>query len=167
MAALVHIAAGFASKPLSRKVPVWVLIIATEVLDILAIIFALIGIEKTGYIPWSHGLAMSLAWSIAFGALAIWIFRNYRVGIFIGCLVFSHWLIDFVTHPMGAVFGGRPIEPDLPLLFGGSPKVGLGLYNYSIVLAYIIEYGTIVIGIGVYAIHTLNQRRIRKAERIA
>ncbi len=64
MAALVHIAAGFASKPLSRKVPVWVLIAATEMLDILAIAFALVGIEKAGYIPWSHGLVMALAWAL-------------------------------------------------------------------------------------------------------
>jgi hypothetical protein len=165
MAALVHVAAGFASKPLSPKVPVWVMIVATELLDLLAVVLTLLGIEHTGYIPWSHGLAMSLAWSVAFGALSAWIFRSHRAGVLIGCLVFSHWIIDFITHPMGAVFGGRPAEPDLPLLFGGSPMVGLGLYNYSIVLAYIIEYGTIALGIGMYVIYTIRQRRARKAER--
>ena len=166
MAALVHIAVGFASKPLSRKKPVWVLIIAAELLDIFAILFALFGIERTGYAPWTHGLLMSLAWSVAFGALSIWIFRNYRIGLFLGGLVFSHWIIDFITHPMGAVFGGHPSEPDLPLLFGGSRNVGLGLYNYSIVVAYAIEYGTIAIGIAVYVLYTLRQRRIRKAEEL-
>ena len=51
MAALVHLAVGFASKPLSRKVPVLVLIVAAELLDIFAILFALIGIERTGLRP--------------------------------------------------------------------------------------------------------------------
>ncbi len=132
MAALVHVAVGFSVKPLSREVPVWVMIIAAEVLDISAILFGLIGVEKTGNAPWTHGLVMSLVWSIGCGALSVWIFRNYRIGILLGSLVFSHWIIDFITHPMGAVFGGHPMEPDLPLLFAGSPKVGLGLYNYGI-----------------------------------
>ena len=65
---------------------------------------------------------------------------------------------------MGAVFGGHPIEPDLPLRFASSPNVGLGLYNYSITTAYIVEYGTIAIGIGVYVFYTLRQRRKAKAE---
>ena len=164
MAALVHVAVGVAFRPLSRKVPVWVLIVATEVLDLMALLLGLIGIERAGYIPWSHGLAMSVVWSVAFGALSIWIFRNYRTGLLIGLLVFSHWLIDLITHPMGAVFGGHPSAPDLPLLFGGSPMVGLGLYNYSIVLAYIVEYGTTALGIGVYILYVLKRRRMRKAQ---
>ena len=93
MAALVHVAVGFAAKPLSPKVPVWVMIIAAEVLDIFAILFGLIGVEKAGNNPWTHGLGMSLAWSIGSGALSIWIFRNYRIGIVLGSLVFSHWAI--------------------------------------------------------------------------
>ena len=56
MAALVHVAVGFAAKPLSPKVPVWVMIIAAEVLDIFAILFGLIGVEKAGNNPWTHGL---------------------------------------------------------------------------------------------------------------
>jgi hypothetical protein len=140
------------------------MIIAAEVLDILAILFGLIGVETTGNFPWSHGLVMSIVWSLVFGVVSVWIFRNYRIGIFLGCLVFSHWVIDFITHPMGAVFGGHPAAPDLPLLFGGSQKVGLGLYNYSIVVAYAIEYGTIAIGIAVYVLYTLRQRYKAKNE---
>jgi len=164
MAALVHVAVGFAAKPLSRKVPVWVLIIAAEALDIFAILFGLIGIEKLGNNPWTHGLVMSLAWSIGCAVLSVLTFRNYRIGMLLGALVFSHWAIDFITHPMGAVFGGHPTEPDLPLLFAGSRNVGLGLYNYSAITAYIVEYGTIAMGIGVYVFYTLRQRRKAKAE---
>jgi len=164
MAALVHIAAGFASRPLSRKVPVWFLIIAAETLDILALLFWLLGVEKTGYFPWSHGLLMSAASSLAFGALSAAIFKSYRAGILAGLIVFSHWVIDFITHPMGAVFGGKPAQPDLPLLLGGSPMVGLGLYNHSIVVAYAVEYGSMAIGIGVYVLFLIRQRSRRRAD---
>jgi len=162
MAALVHIAAGFAAKPFSRKVPVWVLILAAEILDIFAVLFGFVGIEKPGYYPWTHGLVMSLAWSVAFGAAALAISRSYRVGLSVGGLVFSHWVIDFITHPMGAVFGGKPTEADLPLLFDGSRHVGLGLYNHSIVMAYAVEYASIAIGITVYVLYAIRQRRLGK-----
>jgi hypothetical protein len=163
MAALVHIAAGFASKPLSSKVPVWVMIVAAEMLDIFAILFGYLGIEKAGYIPWSHGLAMSVVWAVAFGILSFWIVRNYRIGILIGGLVLSHWVIDFITHPMGVV-AGQSAVPDLPLLFGKSRCVGLGLYNHSIAVAYAVEFGTTAIGIAVYVLFTLRKRRIRRAK---
>ena len=142
----------------------WLLIIAAEVLDIFAIVFALLGIERIGYAPWTHGLAMSLAWSVAFGTVSALILRSYRSGLFLGGVVFSHWIIDFITHPMGAVFGGHPSNPDLPLLFGGSQNVGLGLYNYSIVVAYAVEYASIAVGIAVYALYTVRQKRKSKAE---
>ncbi len=63
----------------------------------------------------------------------------------IGLAVFSHWLLDFVTHPM---FGG---PPDLPLLFEGSPKVGLGLYSAAgSTFTMAFELGLIVLGFAVY-----------------
>ncbi len=163
MAALVHIAAGFAARPLSRKVPVWVLIIAAEILDIFAILFGFVGIERPGYYPWTHGLVMSLAWSVSVGALALLIFRTWSAGLMVGGLVFSHWVIDFITHPMGAVYGGTPMPPDLPLAFGGSRTVGLGLYNHSIVAAYVVEYAFTAIGLAVWVIFLVRQRRLRKA----
>ena len=163
MAALAHVAVGFASRPSSRKVPVGILILAAEFLDILAIAFVILGIEKTGYIPWSHGLFMSAVWSVIVATSASLIYRSYRAGLYVGSLVFSHWLIDFVTHPMGAVFGGRPLPPDLPLLLAGSPQVGLGLYNYSLIAAYAIEYGTLAVGVVIYVVHTVNNRRTRQA----
>jgi hypothetical protein len=46
--------------------------------------------------------------------------------LIIGALVLSHWVLDFISHPMGM---GKELPPDLPLLFGNSTRVGLGLYN--------------------------------------
>lgn len=158
MAALAHISIGFVSRLLSKKVPVGILILATEFIDILAIAFAIIGIEKTGSISWSHGLFMSAIWSVVMVIIASLIYRSYRTGLFVGSLVFSHWLMDFITHPMGAVFGGHPLPPDLPLLFDGSLKVGLGLYNHSLVQAYAIEFGSLIVGVVIYIVYTINNR---------
>jgi len=159
MAALAHIAVGFAARPLSKKVPVGILILATMFLDLLAIAFALIGIEKTGSIYWSHGLFMSVIWSVMMAIVASLIYRSYRSGLFVAFLVFSHWILDFITHPMGAVSGGKPLPPDLPLLFAGSRQVGLGLYNHSLVQAYAIEYGSLIVGVAIYIVYTVNNRR--------
>lgn len=40
-----HCAIGVAARPLAPRVPVWVLLIATLLLDILATVFMFIGIE--------------------------------------------------------------------------------------------------------------------------
>jgi hypothetical protein len=88
---------------LSKKVPVGLLIVATEFLDILALWLSIVGLEKDGFAPWSHGLFMAGVWSVLMGILGWLIYRSYRAGLLLGSLVFSHWLIDLMTHPMGAV----------------------------------------------------------------
>jgi hypothetical protein len=155
-----HIGAGLAAKQVAPKVPVIILVLAAEVTDILCGIFMLAGIEKGSSnpalvsIPWSHGLFMSVIWSILAVAAGVLIYRNYRSGVVIGLLVFGHWALDFISHPMGI---GNHI-PDIPLLFEGSPKVGLGLYNS---LAGILsgELGLLVLGILIYI------RTVKSSER--
>jgi len=53
-------------------------------------------------------------------------------------VIVSHWVLVFLSHPIPfPSFSwrstqwtyGHPLPPDLPLLFAGWPKVGLGLYN--------------------------------------
>jgi hypothetical protein len=153
-----HIGAGLAAKQVAPKVPVIILVLAAEVIDILCGIFMLAGIEKGatvlayGSIPWSHGLFMSAIWTILAVLAGVLIYRNYRSGVVIGLLVFGHWALDFISHPMGI---GNHI-PDLPLLFEGSTKVGLGLYN-SLVGILSGELGLLILGILIYmrAVKTL------------
>lgn len=70
--------------------------------------------------PYSHSLVMLLVWSGLF-ALAYRAIRGWRpVSItIVGALVFSHFVLDFITH-----------RPDLPLTLTGAERVGLGLWNY-------------------------------------
>jgi len=142
---------------MAQKVPLGVLFLATVILDVLAIAFTFAGIEGvTTGIPWSHGLFISVIWSVSATLLAARVYRDYRAGVVIGLLVFSHWVLDFISHPIPfSTFSwrswhwsyGHPLLSDLPLLFGGSPKVGLGLYNsISAVEATALELGMFVLG---------------------
>ena len=98
---------------------------------------------------------MSVIWSVLAALLAGRIYHDKRSGIIIGLLVFSHWVIDFITHPMGAIFGGTPLPPDLPLFFNSSHKVGLGLYNHSITIAIATDIGMLLLGIGIYVFYRI------------
>jgi hypothetical protein len=170
MGPLGHCALGLAAKPMAPQVPIGVLLLATEILDIFATAFVYAGIEggtATGN-PWSHGLFMSVVWSLVAALLVARIYRSNRAGTIVGLLVFSHWVLDFVSHPIPfPSFSwrtwqwsyGNPLPPDLPLLFGGSPRVGLGLYNsISAVEATVLELGMFLLGATVYVTCILKER---------
>lgn len=138
-----HFAIAFAVKPAVPKVPLWLLLLATEVLDLLAFGFMALAIERVSpdpWYPWSHGLSMAVIWSILSGVIVYPFFRNNRMSLVIGSLVFSHWVLDFISH-----------GPDLPLLFKGSTLVGLGLES-SIGIGIIMEFGMLAGGVAVYLV---------------
>jgi hypothetical protein len=144
-----HIGIGLAAKRVAPKVSLGVLLTAAVALDLLIGVFLLPGINRMGNelaMDLTHGLFMSAVLSIAAFAVASLVSRDIRMGIVIGLLVFSHWILDFLSHPMGM---GKPLPPDLPLFFGGSPKVGLGLYN-SMVAALVTELAMLAVGIVLY-----------------
>ncbi len=151
MAGIAHLGFAFGAKPVAPKVPLIIFIVAAELLDILWFLFYIIGIENlSGTSPWSHGLFMSVIWSILAGSSVGIIFHSSRAGIVTGTIVFSHWILDLITHPMGAILAGHPLPPDLPLLFNGSPMVGLGLYNHSAMVAYLTELILTGAGLPIY-----------------
>ena len=158
-----HIGVGLAARPVVPKASLGALLLSVTAIDTLAGVFAITGIESidasgASSIPWSHGLFMAVVWSVLGFALAFFLSRDRRTSILIGLLVFSHWVLDFISHPMGM---GRELPPDLPLLFEGSPKVGLGLYN-SIAAALITDFGLFAAGIVVYLLSTRAKDRTGK-----
>lgn len=171
MGPLGHFSVGLAAKPWAPKVPLGVLLLATWILDIFAIAFGFAGIERPGEagLPWSHGLFMCVVWSVLAVLLIARIYRSYRAGVIVGLLVFSHWVLDFISHPIPySSFSwrtwqwsyGHPLPSDLPLLFRGSPKVGLGLYNsISAVEATLLELGMFILGTAVYATYVVKERK--------
>jgi hypothetical protein len=154
-----HFAIALAAKPAAPKMPLWVLLVASEVLDILTFGFKALGMEDFGVnttslerglkvmvpgtIPWSHGLFMSAVWSVVAAAIAYLVYHDRRTSGIVGLVVFSHWVLDFIVHP-----------GELPLLFNGSPTVGLGLWTSGpgLILSGILEFLLLAGGVVIYII---------------
>lgn len=92
------------------------------------------------FYPWSHGLLMCIVWSLVVAAIAFLFCRDRRTSLVIGAMVFSHWGLDFIVYST------------LPLFFGKSPLVGLGLLNSGpgVVIGIILEISLIAGGIAIY-----------------
>ncbi|MCU7493324.1 MAG: hypothetical protein HF300_17295 [Ignavibacteria bacterium] len=154
MAALAHLGVGLAAKRINTKIPLYILILSAWAGDIIWTMFFLLGVEsypssgKAAPSPWSHGLFMNIIWALAAAAITWLISRRKGVSVFIGLLVFSHWAIDLLTHPMRAVM---PDDPPLPLFFEGSASAGLGLYSTQLGVN-LGEYGSLAVGIIFYAL---------------
>jgi len=170
MGPLGHFSVGLAAKPAAPKVSLGVLLLASWILDVFAIASGFTGIERAEIgNPWSHGLFMSVVWSVVFGLLAKRIYRDYRAGVAVGAVVFSHWVLDFISHPIPFTSFSwhswqwsyrQPLPCDLPLLFSNSPRACLGLYNsISAVEATILEFGMFILGAAVYTGFIVKRRR--------
>ncbi len=147
-----HYGVGLAAKKIDNRPSLGTLFLAAQFLDILWPVFILLGLERveidplprkfltlhfTSY-PFSHSLAAALVWSLLFGLVYYWIRKNVRVSIMLGLLVLSHWILDLIVH-----------IPDLQLIPGSDMRVGLGLWN-STILTIIIEGLIFIIGIYLY-----------------
>jgi membrane-bound metal-dependent hydrolase YbcI (DUF457 family) len=155
-----HFAVGLAAKSVTPKVPLWVLLVANEALDLLSFGFLAAGLEELGVsqtdfvqgvkmispgsIPWSHGLFMSVIWSLLTALVVYLISRDRRVSAVLGLVVFSHWVLDFIVHPA-----------DLPLLFGSSTRVGLGMWTSGVglITSIVLEFALLVGGIAIYKVN--------------
>ncbi len=163
MAAMTHMAVGLAAKRVAPKTPVILLILAAYVIDIVWAVFYFAGIETMAdgmtTNPWSHGLLMSLGWSALVGLIVFGVSRNCRAGWIAALLVFSHWIIDFISHPMLFAF---PNDTGLSLLFDDSPTVGLGLWSTELGMN-IGEYGMLAAGGVIYILTLIKIRREKKS----
>ena len=148
-----HYGVGFAIKKSDPDVPLWVLFIAVQFLDVLWAPFVLLGIEKVRivpgitasspldlyYMPYTHSLPGALALS-AFAFALYRLLRPHggtRAAVLVGAAVFSHWILDLVVH-----------RPDLPL-YDNHAKVGLGLWNLPVV-ASLLEAAILFTGAALY-----------------
>jgi hypothetical protein len=148
-----HFAVGLAAKRAVPGVSLGLLLAAPLLLDLLWPVFLLLGIESVRIdpgntavtpldlhdYPYSHSLLMALVWSLGFGAVVGHLYQSVRVALVVGALVFSHWLLDYVTH-----------RPDMPLYPGSQHYVGLGLWN-SIVGTLLVELALFAVGVWFYA----------------
>jgi hypothetical protein len=154
MAALAHAGVGLAAKRVAPSVPLGALLVGAYLLDLVWAVFWALGMDHFPApgievpAPWSHGLTMACLWSLGATAVASVFTQRARTRLLFGALVFSHWVVDFVTQPMGAAFPGAGFR--MRVLFGEAPTIeGLGLYNSAVALN-VVEYGTLILGTALY-----------------
>jgi len=148
-----HYAVALAAKKAAPKTSLGTLVMSAQFLDLLWPLFLLLGLEhvrveagNTAFTPLdfydypiSHSLATALGWSVGFALVYMVIRRNLRSALVLAGCVFSHWVLDFITH-----------RPDLPIAPGMNTFAGLGLWN-SVGGTIIIESLLFLGGVFVYA----------------
>jgi membrane-bound metal-dependent hydrolase YbcI (DUF457 family) len=148
-----HYGPALAAKAVKKTIPLWLLFLAVQLLDVFWSIFVLLGIEKVRivpgitvanpldlyYMPYTHSLVAAILWSGA----AAFVYRSVRrddgwpgAGL-VGGAVFSHWVLDLLVH-----------RPDLAL-YDDTFKVGLGLWNYPVISS-ALEMASLFGGIYLY-----------------
>jgi membrane-bound metal-dependent hydrolase YbcI (DUF457 family) len=147
-----HFAVAFAAKKAAPKTSLATLIAASQLVDLLWPLFLMFGWEHARIeigntvvtpldfydYPITHSLAGALGWSLLFGGVYYLRKKMPREAFVAGLVVFSHWLLDLITH-----------RPDLPLINNESMKFGLGLWN-NFAGTVIVEFGLFAIGIYLY-----------------
>lgn len=149
-----HFAVGVATKPVAPKMPVWILFLAPQFLDLIFIILFIFGIEGLqpdgnidvygqfkGNILYSH----SLVGALVISAGAFWIGKRFWKTDFNGWVLaglsFSHWPMDLLVH-----------HQDMPILpgnLGGLPLLGFGAWNYPVAILS-LEIALAIIGVLLY-----------------
>ncbi len=147
-----HFAIGLAARKVANLPSLAMLFIAVQFLDLIWPIFVLLGIEHLSidpgntaitplnfeYYPYSHSLMMAVIWGLIL-ALVYWLLtKNKRGSWLLAGLVFSHWVLDLITH-----------RPDLPISPFSDMKLGLGLWNYPSA-AIVVELTIFLLGAFVY-----------------
>jgi hypothetical protein len=148
-----HYGPSFAIRAVRPEVPLWVLFVAAQLVDIAWTVLVLGGIEKVRivpgitaanpldlyYMPYTHSLVAALLWSVAAAVACRLAFRwkGWGAAVWVGVAVLSHWVLDWLVH-----------RPDLPL-YGDAMKVGLGLWN-DVGLSLGLEVLVVVGGLWLY-----------------
>lgn len=158
-----HYGPSLLAKSVDKTVPLWLLFIAVQWVDVLWAFFVLMGIERVRivpgftasnaldlyYMPYTHSLVGALAWSIlAYAAyrLVPKLRGSGLAAVLVGAAVFSHWVLDLLVH-----------KPDLPL-YDNTYKVGFGLWDYPVVtltLEAALFFGGLVLGLVMSSIQTV------------
>jgi membrane-bound metal-dependent hydrolase YbcI (DUF457 family) len=147
-----HYGLAAGAKSVDRRAPLWSLMLATQWLDVVFIPLFLLGIETIETLPpggygevaihadYTHSLIGSLVLAAAFGAIAWWRWDR-RLGLLLGAVAFSHWVLDLIVH--------RADMPILPGNAGNLPLLGFGLWAMP-VASILLEAALLVFGVFFY-----------------
>ena len=124
-----HYAPALVLQRVRPSIPLWVLFVATQAVDIAWGLFVLTGVEHVRVVPgftesnsldlydmpYSHGLVATIAWSV--GLALVWrALRHTQAqrgeALILGLAVASHFVLDLVVHvpdlPLVGTHGWRP-----------------------------------------------------------
>jgi len=163
-----HIGAAAGAKRWAPHVPLWAMLVASFLIDIIFGVLALVGVEEVRTLEGTDGgygeLAFDVDWShsffgVMFLCLVVLILCSRWWGakgaFVLSCVVFSHWFLDLMVH--------RLDMPILPGNAGTTPRVGLGLWDFQ-VFSMVMELLIVVGGVWVwYSAPDANQRAKRTA----
>src|ERR1700681_2898403 len=107
-----HYGPSLAAKAARNSIPLWVLFVAVQLLDVFWSIFVLLGIEKVRivpgitrtnpldlyFMPYTHSLDGAVVWALAAGVV-YWLFRRadgWAAPALVSAAVFSHWILDLI-----------------------------------------------------------------------
>jgi hypothetical protein len=145
-----HFAASLAVKGRAERAPLWALMTAAFLPDLLWIAFARAGIEPE-YPPrgffddWSHSALMILVWSTLFALLFLRRDRLVAAAVWIAGM--SHLILDFLIHPARiALYPHSSIHLGWNLWQYGQRKSRLGPSHY-----WWVEAGFVVALLLIYA----------------
>lgn len=130
-----HYGISFAAKSFDKTIPLWLLFIGAQLVDVLWAIFIFTGVEKMRitpgftatnpfdlyYMPYTHSLVGALLWAGS-GFVVYKLIRKSAIfpALLVALTIFSHWVLDLLVH-----------RPDLPL-YDETYKMGFGLWNYPV-----------------------------------
>lgn len=158
-----HFAVAFAAKKAAPAVSLGTLFVAAQLADLVWPVLVIAGVERVEirpgitavtpldfvHYPYSHSLVALLAWGAVLGFGHHALRRGGpRVAALLAAVVVSHWVLDFVVH-----------RPDLPLAFGASPKLGLGIWD-SMAASLALELGLFAVAVAVYLVATRAKDRV-------
>lgn len=157
-----HYAVALAAKKASPKTSLGTLFFAAQFVDLLWPLLLLLGLEHVRIdpgntvltpldfydYPFSHSLVAAFVWPIVVGSLFYVVRRDKIESVVVGLSIFSHWILDFLTH-----------RPDLPLAFSNDVFFGLGLWN-SPAVSIAAEVALFMVGVIIYVKTTFSKDRI-------
>jgi hypothetical protein len=143
MFAINHAATGLIIKRIFPDVPMAVILVSVQLIEILWVALNFLGVEKTTTenrvesvsdvhlecMPFSYSVVSTVALAAGAGVLLAWGFGALNVGIAVALGICSHLALDLISHARDIALS--PIQ--------GSRKFGVGLYEKNPAVAFVFE----------------------------
>jgi hypothetical protein len=137
-----HFAAAMVAKRTEPRISLGTAALAAMLADFVAFILLIAGVERFSpsiYIPYSHSLLMLAMFGAVFAGIYFLRSGIARVALILFALVLSHWVLDAISHP-----------PDMALVPGAGPLIGLGLWR-SMPATLLVEGGFWIVALIAYS----------------